>query len=133
MTYSTCGLSIKYVGFRFIVFITFFIAPLCYFFQCPSFQECLTNTVSCAVGQHRCKRADVGGFCKKDGNCHDEHILKADGHRVTYKIGGRCTQVNYILCRRCNLKAIQDCKVVSGENMEIIKRKQVKVEARAKL
>lgn len=52
---------------------------------------------------------------------------------MTYKIGGRCTQVDYILCRRCNLKAIQDCKVVSGENMEIIKRKQVKVEARAKL
>lgn len=53
--------------------------------------------------------------------------------RVTYKIGERCAQVDYILCRRCNLKAIQDCKVVSGENMEIIKRKQVKVEARAKL
>lgn len=52
---------------------------------------------------------------------------------MTYKIGGRCTQVNYILCSRCNLKAIQDCKVVSGENMEIIKRKQVRVDARAKL
>lgn len=52
---------------------------------------------------------------------------------MTYKIGGRCTQVDYILCRTCNLKAIQDCKVVSGENMEIMKRKQVEVEAKAKL
>lgn len=24
----------------------------------------------------------------------------------------KCTQVDYILCRRCNLKEIGDCKVV---------------------
>ena len=36
-------------------------------------------------------------------------------HRVTYKSGGRCTQVDYVLCRRGNLKEIGDCKVVAGE------------------
>ena len=50
-------------------------------------------------------------------------------------------QVDYILCRRCNLKEISDCKVVVGENvvkqrrmvvcrmtMETRKRKRVKAE-----
>ncbi|KAK3530294.1 hypothetical protein QTP86_023917 [Hemibagrus guttatus] len=38
-------------------------------------------------------------------------------HRVTYKSGGRRTQVDYILCRRGNLKEISDCKVVVGESV----------------
>lgn len=38
-------------------------------------------------------------------------------HRVTYNIEGRSTQVDYILCRRCNLKEISDCKVVVGESV----------------
>ncbi|MGL4878533.1 hypothetical protein, partial [Paraclostridium dentum] len=33
---------------------------------------------------------------------------KSQEHRVTYKSGGRSTQVDYILCRRCNLKEISD-------------------------
>ncbi|KAK3511519.1 hypothetical protein QTP70_008980 [Hemibagrus guttatus] len=37
--------------------------------------------------------------------------------RVTYKSGGRRTQVDYILCRRGNLKEISDCKVVVGESV----------------
>ncbi|KAE8291438.1 hypothetical protein D5F01_LYC11043 [Larimichthys crocea] len=41
---------------------------------------------------------------------------KRQEHRVTYKSGGRSTQVDYILCRRCNLKEISDCKVVVGES-----------------
>lgn len=39
---------------------------------------------------------------------------KRQEHRVTYKSGGRSTQVDYILCRLCNLKEISDCKVVIG-------------------
>ncbi|KAE8278217.1 hypothetical protein D5F01_LYC23707 [Larimichthys crocea] len=42
----------------------------------------------------------------------DTFIQKRQEHRVTYKSGGRSTQVDYILCRRCNLKEISDCKVV---------------------
>ncbi|KAK3522317.1 hypothetical protein QTP86_002977 [Hemibagrus guttatus] len=43
------------------------------------------------------------------------YFQKREEHRVTYKSGGRSTQVNYILCRRGNLKEISDCKVVVGE------------------
>ena len=42
---------------------------------------------------------------------------KRQEHRVTYESGVRSTQVDYILCRRCNLKEITDCKVVVGESI----------------
>ncbi|XP_051779985.1 uncharacterized protein LOC127526866 [Erpetoichthys calabaricus] len=66
-------------------------------------------------------------------------------HRMTYKSGGRCTQVDYILCRRVDLKEIEDCNVVEGESvvnqhrmvvcrmtLEIKKRKRVRAEPRIK-
>lgn len=34
-----------------------------------------------------------------------------------YKSGGRCTQVDYVICRRCNLNEIGDCNVVAVENV----------------
>ncbi|KAK3509305.1 hypothetical protein QTP70_028566 [Hemibagrus guttatus] len=43
------------------------------------------------------------------------YFQKKEEHRVTYKSGNRSTQVDYILCRRSNLKEISDCKVVVGE------------------
>ncbi|KAK3555905.1 hypothetical protein QTP86_029782, partial [Hemibagrus guttatus] len=45
------------------------------------------------------------------------YFQKREGHRVTYKSGGRSTQVDYILCRIGNLKEISDCKVVVGESV----------------
>ncbi|KAK3549277.1 hypothetical protein QTP70_034483 [Hemibagrus guttatus] len=45
------------------------------------------------------------------------YFQKWEEHRVTYKSGGRRTQVDYILCRRGNLKEISDCKVVVGESV----------------
>ncbi|KAK3512632.1 hypothetical protein QTP70_018763 [Hemibagrus guttatus] len=45
------------------------------------------------------------------------YFRKREEHRVTYKSGGRRTQVDYILCRRGNLKEISDCKVVVGESV----------------
>ncbi|KAK3573842.1 hypothetical protein QTP86_032881 [Hemibagrus guttatus] len=45
------------------------------------------------------------------------YFQKMEEHRVTYKSGGRSTQVDYILCRRGNLKEISDCKVVVGESV----------------
>ncbi|KAK3568504.1 hypothetical protein QTP86_008606 [Hemibagrus guttatus] len=45
------------------------------------------------------------------------YFQKREEHRVTYKSGGRSTQVDYILCRRGNLKEISDCKVVVGESV----------------
>ncbi|KAK3552406.1 hypothetical protein QTP86_011634 [Hemibagrus guttatus] len=45
------------------------------------------------------------------------YFQKREEHRVTYKSGGRRTQVDYILCRRGNMKEISDCKVVVGESV----------------
>ncbi|KAK3515171.1 hypothetical protein QTP70_008177 [Hemibagrus guttatus] len=45
------------------------------------------------------------------------YFQKREEHRVTYKSGGKRTQVDYILCRRGNLKEISDCKVVVGESV----------------
>ena len=40
---------------------------------------------------------------------------KKDEHRVTYKSGGKSTQVEYVMCRRRNLKEMCDFKVILNE------------------
>ncbi|KAK3539519.1 hypothetical protein QTP70_009497 [Hemibagrus guttatus] len=58
----------------------------------------------------------VVDFAKRmDMGVVNTYFQKREEHRVTYKSGGRRTQVDYILCRRGNLKEISDCKVVVGE------------------
>ncbi|KAI5085121.1 NACHT, LRR and PYD domains-containing protein 12 isoform X3 [Silurus meridionalis] len=47
------------------------------------------------------------------------YFKKKEDLRVTYKSGGRCTQVDYVLCRRCNLKEIGDCKVLAEDSVAI--------------
>ena len=43
------------------------------------------------------------------------YLKKKDKHRVTYKSGGISTQVDYVMCRRRNLKEMCDCKVILNE------------------
>ena len=43
------------------------------------------------------------------------YFKKKDEHRVTYKSGGKSTQVDYVMCRRRNLKEMCDCKVILNE------------------
>ncbi|KAK3553366.1 hypothetical protein QTP70_003531 [Hemibagrus guttatus] len=60
----------------------------------------------------------VVDFAKRmDMGVVNTYFQKREEHRVTYKSGGRSTQVDYILCRRGNLKDISDCKVVVGESV----------------
>ncbi|KAK3528293.1 hypothetical protein QTP86_030755, partial [Hemibagrus guttatus] len=60
----------------------------------------------------------VVDFAKRmDMGVVNTYVQKREEHRVTYKSGGRRTQVDYILCRRGNLKEISDCKVVVGESV----------------
>ena len=40
------------------------------------------------------------------------YFTKKDEHRVTYKSEGKSTQVDYVMCRRRNLKEMYDCKVI---------------------
>ncbi|KAK3550517.1 hypothetical protein QTP70_000073 [Hemibagrus guttatus] len=60
----------------------------------------------------------VVDFAKRmDMGVVNTYFQKREEHRVTYKSGGRSTQVDYILCRRGSLKEISDCKVVVGESV----------------
>ncbi|KAK3537003.1 hypothetical protein QTP86_032259 [Hemibagrus guttatus] len=60
----------------------------------------------------------VVDFAKRmDMGVVNTYFQKREEHRVTYKSGGRRTWVDYILCRRGNLKEISDCKVVVGESV----------------
>ena len=43
------------------------------------------------------------------------YFKKKDEHRVTYKSGGKSTQVDYVMSRRRNLKEMCDCKVILNE------------------
>ena len=43
------------------------------------------------------------------------YFKKKDEHRETYKSGEKSTQVDYMMCRRRNLKEICDCKVILNE------------------
>ena len=73
------------------------------------------------------------------------YFKKREEHRVTYKNGGRSTQVDYFMCRRAYLKEIGDCKVIAGDNvakqhrllvcrmtLETRKRRTTKAEPRIK-
>ncbi|KAK3535145.1 hypothetical protein QTP70_004799 [Hemibagrus guttatus] len=68
----------------------------------------------------------VVDFAKRmDMGVVNTYFQKREEHRVTYKSGGRRTQVDYILCRRGNLKEISDCKVVVGESVARQHRRKV--------
>ena len=43
------------------------------------------------------------------------YLKKKNEHRVTYKSGGKSTQIDYVMCRRRNLKKMYNCKVILNE------------------
>ena len=43
------------------------------------------------------------------------YFKKKHEHRATYKSRGKSAQVNYVMCRRRNLKEMCDCKVILNE------------------
>ena len=43
------------------------------------------------------------------------YFKKKDEHKVTYKSAGKSFQVDYVMCRRRNLKEMCDCKVIVNE------------------
>ncbi|KAK3515549.1 hypothetical protein QTP70_024397 [Hemibagrus guttatus] len=75
------------------------------------------------IGKFGVKERNLEGqmvvdFAKRmDMGVVNTYFQKREEHSVTYKSGGRRTQVDYILCRRGNLKEISDCKVVVGESV----------------
>ena len=64
-------------------------------------------------------KEDMGNrFCNENGLAAAKtYFQKMEEHRITYKSGGRNSQVDCILRRRENLKGIEDCKVLVGESV----------------
>ena len=75
------------------------------------------------MGRHGFKERNLEGqmivdFAKRMQTAVlNTYFRKKEEQRVTYKSGERCAQVDYVLCRRCNLKEISDCKVVVGKSV----------------
>ena len=75
------------------------------------------------MGRHGYKKRNAEGqslvdfAVRKDMAVVNTYFKKKEEQRVTFKSGGRCSQVDYILCRRVNLKYVSDCKVVVGESI----------------
>ncbi|KAI5095782.1 hypothetical protein C0J45_14212 [Silurus meridionalis] len=75
------------------------------------------------IGRYGFKQRNVEGqmvvdFAKRmEMAVVNTYFRRKEDNRVTYKSGGKCTKVDYILCRRCNLKEIGDCKVLAGDSV----------------
>ncbi|MCJ8736391.1 hypothetical protein PDJAM_G00257960 [Pangasius djambal] len=109
------------------------------------------NTGDEVMGKFGVKERNLEGqmvvdFAKRmDMAVVNTYFQMREEHRVTYKSGGRSTQVDYILCRRGSLKEISDCNVVVGESVArqhrmvvcrmtlmVCKRKRSKIEIEKK-
>ncbi|KAK3506240.1 hypothetical protein QTP70_017789 [Hemibagrus guttatus] len=84
----------------------------------PDFMQIRRSNEFFGVKERNLEGQMVVDFAKRmDMGVVNTYFQKREEHRVTYKSGGRRTQVDYILCRRGNLKEISDCKVVVGESV----------------
>ena len=55
-------------------------------------------------------------FAKRmDSAVVNTYFKKKDKHRMTYKNGGKSTQIDYVMCRRRNLKEMCDCNEMVNE------------------
>ena len=62
------------------------------------------------------KRLMVVDFAKRmDLEMVHTYFKKKDEHKVTYRSGGKSTQVDYVMSRRRNLKEMCHCKVIVNE------------------
>ena len=68
------------------------------------------------AGTRNKKGSMVVDFEKRmDLEIFNTYFKKKHEHMVTYKSGGKSTQVDYVMCKRRNLKEICDCKVIVNE------------------
>ena len=69
-----------------------------------------------AAGTRNKEGSMVVDFTKrKDLAIVNTYFKNKDEHRVRYKSEGKSTQVDYVMCRRRNLKEMYDCKVILNE------------------
>ena len=68
------------------------------------------------AGTRNKERSIVVDFGKRmDLAIVNTYFKKKDEHMVTYKSGGKSTQVDYVMCRRRSLKEMCECKVILNE------------------
>ena len=68
------------------------------------------------VGTRNKERSIVVDFGKRMNLAIvNTYFKKKDEHRVMYKSGEKSTQVDYVMCRRRNLKKMCDYKVILNE------------------
>ncbi|KAI5625632.1 hypothetical protein C0J50_14846 [Silurus asotus] len=83
--------------------------------------------------ENRGAEEDMGRYCLKVRNVEEQMMVdfsnrmemavvntyfkKKEDHRVKFESERRCTQVVYVLCRRCNLTEIGDSKVLAGDSV----------------
>ena len=58
------------------------------------------------------KRINGCGFCEEDGFGDDQHLFLEERRTQGDKSGGKSTQVDYVMCKKRNLKEMCDCKVM---------------------
>ena len=68
------------------------------------------------AGTRNKEESMVADFAKRmDLAIINTYFKKKDEHRVTYKNGAKSTQIDYVMCRRRNLKEMCDCKIIVNE------------------
>ena len=71
---------------------------------------------SYGAGTRNKKESMVVDFAKRmDLAIVNTYFKKKDKHWVTCKPGGKSTQVDYVTCKRKNLKEMCNCKVIVNE------------------
>ena len=71
---------------------------------------------SYGAGTRNKERSMVVDFGKRmDLAIVNTYFKRKNEHWVTYKSRGKSTQVDYVMCRRRNLKEMCDCKVILNE------------------
>ena len=45
------------------------------------------------------------------------YFTKLEEHKITYKSGNNCSQIDYFLTDKKNIKIFSDCKVIPGESL----------------
>ena len=70
----------------------------------------------CGAGTRNKEGSMVVDFVKRmDLAIVNTYFKKKHKHRMTYKSGGKNTQVDYVMCRRRNLKEMCNCKVIMNK------------------
>ncbi|XP_064097620.1 uncharacterized protein LOC135209016 [Macrobrachium nipponense] len=92
----------------------------------PADERCLVGgDLKGCVGQNNHVISHIhGGYGYDERNAEGERIVdfavsKQQEHLVTYKSGGRSSQIDYLMYKRKDLREVKDCKVIPGDHVSV--------------